>query len=336
MLKIGPHCRSGRVIVAPMAGVSDLPFRRLCRRFGVQWTISEMVTSDTGLWKSVKSRARLRFQDESEPRWVQIVGSEPAAMAEAARKNVDLGAQIIDINMGCPAKKVCRKAAGSALLRDEKRVGDILYSVVDAVDVPVTLKMRLGWSRSEINAVDIARIAEDRGVQLITVHGRTRACRFQGAVDYPAIAEVKAAVRIPVIANGDIRSAEDAAAVLEMTGADGVMIGRAAQGRPWLPGQVSAFLETGVMMPAPDHTMLRGILQQHIRDIVAFYGETQGVRLARKHVGWTLGALSGDHTGLRKHFCSLETMTKQLALIDEMFRCGGLLQKSGVQTREAA
>lgn len=320
MLKIGSFIRSSSVIVAPMAGVTDQPFRNYCRQFGADWVVSEMVTSDTKLWGTTKSAHRLRFEDEAEPRWIQIAGAEPLMMANAAMQNVDLGAQIIDINMGCPAKKVCRKAAGSALLRDEILVGSILESVVRAVDVPVTLKIRLGWSRQEMNAWNIARIAEDCGVQLLTVHGRTRQCRFTGEVDYQSIAKVKKSVAIPVIANGDITNPLCAQQVLDITGADGVMIGRAAQGRPWLPGMVAHFLATGELAEAPGGEQIRETMRGHILALSDFYGEWTGVRVARKHIGWYLNAHQGHEAReFKNRFNQLDSTRAQLTLIDDRF-----------------
>ena len=325
MLKIGSFVRSSSVIVAPMAGVTDQPFRNYCRRFGADWVVSEMVTSDARLWGTAKSTQRLRFNDEAEPRWVQIAGADPSMMANAAVQNVDLGAQIIDINMGCPAKKVCKKAAGSALLRDEALVGSILESVVRAVDVPVTLKIRLGWSREEINAIRIARIAESCGVQLLSVHGRTRQCRFAGEVDYESIAKVKKSVAIPVIANGDITSPLCAKRVLNITGADGVMIGRAAQGRPWLPGMVAHYLATEELAPAPGSELIWETMRGHIAALSDFYGEQTGVRVARKHVGWYLDALHGHEARAFKHqFNQLESSRAQLTLMDHQFFQPGL------------
>jgi tRNA-dihydrouridine synthase B len=329
MLKIGPFSRSSQVIVAPMAGVTDQPFRNLCRQFGAQWVVSEMVTSDTKLWKTRKSQSRLSFESEAEPRWIQIAGADPALLSSAAKSSVDLGAQIIDINMGCPAKKVCNKAAGSALMRDERLVSEILQAVVDAVDVPVTLKIRLGWSRDEMNAESIGRIAEDCGVQLLTVHGRTRACRFNGHVDYHSIARVKDALSIPVIANGDITSPLQAKSVLEKTGADGVMIGRAVQGQPWLPGIVGCYLETGVLKPDPDEEEVKQALLSHVAALSSFYGERAGLRIARKHVGWYLDYLSTissslaagfDARELKRLFYRLDNTSAQLNMIDSLFR----------------
>lgn len=324
MLKIGSFVRASNVIVAPMAGVSDQPFRNLCREFGAQWVVSEMVTSDSRLWNTVKSQQRLRFHDEIEPRWVQIAGAEPAAMANAAMMNVQLGAQIIDINMGCPAKKVCRRAAGSALLRDELLVASILESVVAAVNVPVTLKIRLGWSKEEVNAETIARIAEDCGVVLLTVHGRTRQCRFGGEVDYEAIARVKSAISIPVIANGDIVDAGQAKRVLDITKADGVMIGRATQGRPWLPAMISEYLNTGKSVTEPTDEVLLRTLKAHIQALSAFHGEVSGLRIARKHIGWYLDAWPGGSERARKLFYKLDSSDAQLRFVDELFSRSGL------------
>ncbi len=314
MLTIGPHSHPSRVIVAPMAGVTDRPFRNLCRQFGAHWLVSEMITSDTRLWGSKKSQYRLAFHDESEPRWIQIAGADPVMMADAARKNVELGAQIIDINMGCPAKKVCNKLAGSSLLRDEPLVDSILRAVVGAVDVPVTLKMRLGWSREQINAPQIARLAEQAGVALITVHGRTRADRFNGSVNYDAIGMVKRAVSIPVIGNGDIESAEFARQLIENYDLDGVMLGRSAQGRPWFPAQVDAFLQ-GDRLRAPAYTEVLTTLRDHVISLSNFYGEYTGVRVARKHVGWYLSYLV-DSDQPRQEFNLLDSLQSQTTFIE--------------------
>ena len=314
MLTIGPHSHPSRVIVAPMAGVTDRPFRNLCRKFGAHWLVSEMITSDTRLWNSRKSQYRLAFHDETEPRWIQIAGADPAMMAEAARRNVELGAQIIDINMGCPAKKVCNKLAGSSLLRDERLVDSILRAVVAAVDVPVTLKMRLGWSRDKINATNIARLAEQAGVALITVHGRTRADRFNGLVDYDAIGMVKRSVTIPVIGNGDIKSAEFARDLIEKYDLDGVMLGRSAQGRPWFPAQVDAFLR-GRKLAAPAYSDVLATLRDHVVALSDFYGEYTGVRVARKHVGWYLSYLV-DSDQLRRDFNLLDSLQSQTTFIE--------------------
>ncbi len=315
MLDIGPYRLANCVALAPMAGVTDLPFRRLCARMGAGLVVSEMLTSDASLRQSRKSLWRARHDQEIEPRSVQIAGSEPDRMAEAARYNVGLGAQIIDINMGCPAKKVCRKAAGSALLADESLVRNILETVVGAVDVPVTLKIRTGASPAQRNGVRIARIAQDAGIAALAVHGRTRACAFKGAVEYDTIAAIVHAVDIPVFANGDIDSPERALAVRRHTGAAGVMIGRAAQGRPWLPGQVAAFLERGERLPAPTLPEQRTILAQHVADLHAFYGDFMGARIARKHFGWYLGEshMARLH---RSEFNRLETPADQLRYVE--------------------
>jgi tRNA-dihydrouridine synthase B len=286
MIRIGPYTLPNNLALAPMAGVTDLPFRLLCRRMGAGITPGEMLTSDVRLWRTDKSRRRMDHSGEPEPRIVQIAGGDPEMMAEAARLNVAAGAQIIDINMGCPAKKVCNKAAGSALLRDEKLVRNILEAVVKAVDVPVTLKMRTGWDPTSRNAVTIARMAEDIGIQALAIHGRTRACMYRGAAEYDTIAAVKSAVRIPIFANGDIDSARKAKFVLEHTGADGVMIGRAAQGRPWIFREVGVFLARGEEIAEPSFAEVRDIMLAHLRDLHAFYGEEAGVRVARKHIDW--------------------------------------------------
>ncbi len=286
MITIGPHRLTGRALLAPMAGVTDLPFRRLCRKLGAALTAGEMLSADSHLWDTRKSRLRRDHTGEPGPRVVQIAGGDPQMMADAARRNVDAGAEIIDINMGCPAKKVCNKDAGSALLRDEALVAAILEATVRAVDVPVTLKIRTGWHPEARNGVNVARIAEAAGVRALAVHGRTRACRFDGEAEYSTIAAIKQAVAIPVIANGDIGSAAKAAQVLAETGADGVMIGRAAQGRPWIFREIEAAL-AGEPVPAePDPAGVRDIITAHLRDLYDFYGPEAGVRIARKHIGW--------------------------------------------------
>jgi len=285
MLHIGPYVVEP-VVLAPMAGVTDRPFRQLCRRLGAGLAVSEMVNADPRLWHSRKTRLRLDHSGESEPRAVQIAGYDPAMLAEAARMNCDQGAQIIDINMGCPAKKVCNVAAGSALLRDEALVGRILDAVVCAVDIPVTLKIRTGWSPEQRNGITIARIAEQAGIQALAVHGRTRQDAFRGQAEYDTIRAIKQAVRIPVIANGDIDSPDKAHNILRLTGADAVMIGRAAQGRPWLCGQIAHYLRTGKRLPEPSSDGVGRVLLAHLRELHLFYGATQGVRVARKHLSW--------------------------------------------------
>jgi tRNA-dihydrouridine synthase B len=285
-MRIGGFELSAALALAPMAGVTDRPFRMLCRAMGAGVAASEMVTAEQRLWRSGKSRHRLDHAGEPEPRVVQIAGGDAGMMAEAARMNADMGAQIIDVNMGCPAKKVCRRAAGSALLRDEGLVRDILAAVVRAAGVPVTLKLRTGWDRNRRNAVAIARMAEDLGVAALAVHGRTRADMFAGSAEYDTIAAVVRSVSIPVFANGDIDSPQKAAAVLAATGAAGVMIGRAAQGRPWLFRQVKSYLASGVLLGPPSPLEVRGIMLAHLESLHAFYGDESGVRIARKHLGW--------------------------------------------------
>jgi tRNA-dihydrouridine synthase B len=301
-----------------MAGVTDLPFRRLCRRLGAGLVVSEMLTSDVRLWHTRKSRQRLLHDGEAEPRAVQIAGNDPLMMAEAARLNVVNGAQIIDINMGCPAKKVCKKAAGSALLKDEALVAEILTAVVNAVDVPVTLKIRTGWSLEQRNGTRIARIAEDCGIQALAVHGRSRACRFHGEAEYDTIAAIKAAITIPVIANGDIDSPQKARAVMDYTGADAVMVGRAAQGRPWICNQIDQFLRNGVIVADPAQDEVQQLLLEHLAALHAFYGEVMGVRIARKHVGWYLQQ-HPQVTGFKANFKRLESAALQHQAIKYFF-----------------
>lgn len=283
---IGTHRIDPPLVLAPMAGITDRAFRRLCRQMGAGMAVSEMMISDESLWHSEKSRLRREHDRESGPISVQIAGYEPAAMARTAQFHVEHGAQIIDINMGCPAKKVCRVDAGSALLRDEALVGRILEAVVRAVEVPVTLKMRTGWSREQRNAVKIARIAEDCGVAALAVHGRTREDRFEGEAEFETIAQIKRSVGIPLIANGDIDSGEKARAVLQATGVDALMIGRAALGSPWIFRQIDAFLRRGERLEAPDATQTGAILLAHLDELYALYGEGRGLRVARKHIQW--------------------------------------------------
>ncbi len=294
-MRIGPYTLSSPVILAPMAGVTDLPFRRLCRKFGAGLAVSEMITSRPRLQSHPRTRLRVDHSGEPPPRSIQILGVEPKEMAECARRNVDAGAQIIDINMGCPAKKVCRVAAGSALLRDEKKVASILEAVVSAVAVPVTLKIRTGWDTRNKNAIGIAKIAENSGIQALAIHGRTRACGFQGKAEYDTIAEVKCSVKIPVIANGDIDSAAKAKRVLAITGADAVMIGRAAQGRPWLFREISQVLRNEVPSFGVNREEIVNTVIGHLVSLHEFYGPQQGVRIARKHINWYL-----SHLGLAK------------------------------------
>ena len=285
-MKIGPYDIANSVIAAPMAGVTDKPYRQVCRDNGAGMVVSEMVTSQLDLRHSTKSRYRLDLKGEPEPVVVQIVGTDPQELAEAARFNVANGAQIVDINMGCPAKKVCKKAAGSALLANEPLVETILSTVVNAVDVPVTVKIRTGQTPEEKNALSIARIAENSGIQSLTIHGRTRQCKFVGNVEYDTIALVKQSVKIPVVANGDINTPKQAKSVLEYTGADAVMIGRAAQGQPWLFGQTAEYLATGTHLAAPNILARAKMIVDHLKSIHQFYGDLLGVRLARKHIKW--------------------------------------------------
>lgn len=290
-VRIGSYTLASNLILAPMAGVTDRPQRQLCARFGAGLTVSEMLTSDTRLWNSRKSSLRLLSDSDPEPRSVQIAGAEPQMLAHAAQQCVALGAHIIDINMGCPAKKVCNKAAGSALLKDEKLVAEILQAVRAAVDVPVTLKIRTGWDQTNKNGVTIAKIAESEGINALAVHGRTRADRYNGDAEYDTIALIKDAVSIPVFANGDIDSPLKARQVLDYTGADGLLIGRAAQGRPWIFREINHFLKTGELLPAISLNALELILLEHLELLYAFYGEPMGLRIARKHTHWYLASL---------------------------------------------
>ncbi|EED30604.1 tRNA-dihydrouridine synthase B [gamma proteobacterium NOR5-3] len=317
MLTIGPHQTANAVALAPMAGVTDLPFRRLCARFGTGLLVGEMVHSDPRLRESRKSQQRRSHDLEIDPRSVQIVGNDPLLMAEAARYNVNCGAQVIDINMGCPAKKVCRKAAGSALLADEPLVASILHAVVNAVSVPVTLKIRTGADPHHRNGVSIARIAEDAGIALLAVHGRTRACAFSGDVEHDTTARIVESIDIPVLANGDIRSADDARAVLAHTGAAGVMIGRAAQGAPWLPGMVANAIAGGAYA-APSLATQYAVMREHLEELHAFYGEFAGSRIARKHIGWYLDG----HPRLcaeKRTFNRLDEAADQVLFLDTLF-----------------
>lgn len=290
MYNIGPYNIVNQTVLAPMAGVTDLPFRQLCRELGAGLVVSEMVAADPTTWQTRKSSLRTQFGDEPAPRSVQIAGYDPNMMATAAQYNVALGAEIIDINMGCPAKKVCRRAAGSALLRDTPLVQDILTAVVNAVAVPVTLKIRTGWDTNHRNAVKVAKIAEDAGVAALAIHGRTRACRFVGEIEYDTIAEVCAKVQIPVLANGDVNSPEKASRVLQHTGAAAIMVGRAAQGNPWIFRQINHYLTHGKKMAAPSLKEKAQVMTRHLDAVHQFYGEPSGVRIVRKHMGWYLNA----------------------------------------------
>ncbi|TGG94986.1 tRNA dihydrouridine synthase DusB [Natronospirillum operosum] len=326
-LTIGPHQIDPALVLAPMAGVTDRTFRRLCRQLGAGLAVSEMVTADTRLWNSGKSRLRLAQADDDGPVSVQIVGTEPTQLAEAARRNEALGADIIDINMGCPAKKVCSKAAGSALLRDEALVGRILSAVVAAVTVPVTLKIRTGWAPEERNGVTIARIAEQCGIRMLAVHGRTRACRFRPTVEYDTIRAVCAATEIPVLANGDIIDGPSARHVLDYTGADGLMIGRAAQGNPWIFREIQHYLATGEVVTPPNLEEQQAVLLEHLEGLYRLYGDWSGVRIARKHVGWYLQARA-DAKDVRKQFNCLETPDAQRKLIHSYFNRVSARQES--------
>lgn len=318
MFYIGQYAITTPVVLAPMAGVTDRPFRQLCRQLGAGLVVSEMVTSDVKLWNTRKSSSRLNHDGEVEPISVQIAGGDPEMMAQAAKMSVLHGAQIIDINMGCPAKKVCNKAAGSALMKDEALVKDILQAVVEAVEVPVTLKMRTGWAPEHKNAPTIAQMAQDAGIAALAIHGRTRACAYKGAVEYDTIKAVKELVNIPVLANGDIQTPLQAKQVLEYTGADGVMLGRAAQGRPWIFREISHYLETGQLLKSPEIIEVKTILLSHMQGLYEFYGEYLGVRIARKHVGWYLQA-HDDNREVRRQFNKLESPEEQTKLINDFF-----------------
>src|SRR5271168_1728824 len=304
-VKIGPHTLPSNVVLAPMAGVTDRPFRPLCRRFGAGLAASEMLSADVRLWDTPKSRRRMDHCGEPGPRVVQIAGFDPSMMAEAARRNVDAGAQIIDINMGCPAKKVCNRSAGSALLQDEALVARILHGVVRSVAAPVTLKTRTGWDPEHKNGLSIAKIAADSGIQALAIHGRTRTDMYQGNAEHDTVAAIKAAVRIPVFANGDIDSAEGARRVLQETGCDGIMIGRAAQGRPWIFDEVNFFLATGEKRAELALEKVRDIMRAHLEELYAFYGDQSGVRVARKHLSWYFRLHPGQEP-LRKRLVTLE------------------------------
>jgi tRNA-dihydrouridine synthase B len=317
-MQIGAHLLRNGLFVAPMAGVTDRPFRALCRRFGAGLAVSEMVSSRPELRSSRKTRLRLEHAGEAAPVSVQIAGADPAQMANAARLNADAGAQIIDINMGCPAKKVCNVAAGSALLSDELLVGRIIDAVVGAVGVPVTLKIRTGPDPANRNALRIARIAENAGIRLIAVHGRTRACGFRGHAELQTVAEVKAGVRIPVIANGDIATPEEARRVLAYTGADGIMIGRAAHGRPWIFREFLHFLNEGRKLPPPAASEIRAVALGHLEGIYALYGEELGVRIARKHIGWYTRGFPGAEA-FRREAVLIVSAPAQLAAVGRFF-----------------
>ena len=317
-MQIGPYLLPNNLVVAPMAGVTDRPFRQLCRRFGAGYAVSEMITADKSLRLSKKTLRRSDFDGEPAPIAVQIAGSDARELAAAARYNVEQGAQIIDINMGCPAKKVCNKLAGSALLQDEKLVAEILTAVVAAVDVPVTLKTRLGFRNGEENILRVAKLAEDCGVAALAVHGRTREDMYHGQARFDLIREVKSLIGIPLIANGDIDSPQKARAVLDATGADAVMIGRAAQGRPWLFREIAHYLATGEVLPAPELPEIRAVLLEHVEALHAFYGEYSGCRIARKHIAWTTRGLPGSNE-FRSAMYALESTAAQYAALQQYF-----------------
>ncbi len=318
MFHIGQYQINTPLVLAPMAGVTDRPFRQLCRKLGAGLVVSEMITSDVNLWNSRKSQTRLDHQGEVDPISVQIAGGDPEMMATAAIMAVKHGAQIVDINMGCPAKKVCNKAAGSALMKDEVLVKDILQAVVGSVDVPVTLKMRTGWAPEHKNAPTLALLAEQSGIAALAIHGRTRSCGYKGDVEYDTIKTIKQQVTIPVLANGDITTPQQAKQVLDYTQADGVMLGRAAQGRPWIFREVQHFLDTGQLLAAPNLQEVKDILIDHILALYDFYGEFMGVRIARKHVGWYLQA-HDENRDVRRQFNKLETPEEQITLVNTFF-----------------
>ncbi|MEO6925835.1 MAG: tRNA dihydrouridine synthase DusB [Rhodanobacter sp.] len=317
-MQIGPYLIDPPVVLAPMAGVTDKPFRLLCKRLGAGLAASEMTSADPGLWQTRKSLMRMDHTGEPDPISVQIAGYDPAMLAEAARYNVAHGAQIIDINMGCPAKKVCNVWSGSALLQDEPLVARIVKAVVDAVAVPVTLKIRTGWDRENRNALNIARIAEQAGIAALAVHGRTRADKYLGAAEYDTIAAVKAAVSIPVLANGDVTTPQQARHVLDVTGADAVMIGRGAQGRPWIFREIAHYLATGELLPEPEPEEVAMILLGHLQHLHAFYGEQAGVRIARKHLGW-YAKDRPQNAAFREVVNRAETASEQVRLTRDYF-----------------
>lgn len=311
-MQIGTHILKNKLIVAPMAGVTDRPFRQLCKLMGAGMAVSEMVSSNSLLWGSKKTQRRANHDGEVSPISVQIAGADPEMLAAAARYNAEEGAQIIDINMGCPAKKICNVMAGSALLQDEKLVGRILDAVVKAVDIPVTLKIRTGWDKQHKNALSIAHIAENSGIQALAIHGRTRACAYMGEAEYDTIAAVKAAVKIPVIANGDITTPEKAKHILAYTKADAIMIGRAAQGRPWIFREINHYLTTGQHLQTPEVIEIHQVLINHLYDLYDFYGEYSGVRIARKHISWYTKGLIGS-ASFRHAMNQLQTSDQQLS-----------------------
>jgi len=334
-MRIGPYTLRNNLVVAPMAGVTDRPFRQLCKRLGAGLAVSEMVASNSLLWGSEKTLRRGNHEGEVEPKVVQIAGGNPEMMADAASYNIAKGAQIIDINMGCPAKKICNVQAGSALLKDEDLVARILAAVVAVArpaDIPVTLKIRTGWDRSQRNALRVARIAEDAGIAALAIHGRTRADQYRGEAEYDTIREVKRSVSIPVIANGDIDTPEKAKAVLDYTGVDGIMVGRAAQGRPWIFREISHFLATGEKLPPPALGEMAALLAEHLDDHYRFYGEATGVKVARKHIGWYVKGISGA-AAFRRSVNELTSSAAQMAAITQFFE---RLQESAAPALECS
>lgn len=317
-MKIGPYRFDSPLFLAPMAGVTDRPFRQLCRSLGADLTVSEMVAANPKLWETEKSRLRRDHAGEPEPRIVQIAGGDAEMLASAARKNVEHGAHIIDINMGCPAKKVCKKWAGSALLADEVLVEEILNAVVSAVDVPVTLKIRTGQVPESPNAMTVARIAEDAGIAMLSIHGRSRSQAYQGQAEYDCMAAVKHSVSIPVIANGDVDSPQKARYVLDYTKADGLMVGRAAQGNPWIFREIRHFLDTSELQPRPSRSEVRGVLLAHVKALHEFYGEGRGLRVARKHIGWYLKGRV-EETIIKEKLMPIENAEEQLAVLAAAF-----------------
>ena len=317
-MRIGPYLLANRTILAPMAGVTDLPYRNLCRDYGAGAAVAEMLTSNQDLWQSRKSSYRQIQENETGLRWIQMLGNDPEQMASAARECESRGAHIIDINMGCPAKKVCKTAAGSALLQNEILVEKILHAAVTAVNIPVTLKIRTGWAKQNKNALTIARIAEQSGIAALSVHGRTRACSYEDAAEYETVVLLKQALSIPVIVNGDISSPAKAKTVLEHTGADALMIGRAALGNPWLFKQIDCFISRGETLPEPTAEELHQCMIRHVRDLHAFYGPYMGLRIARKHVGWYEEKFP-EHFSFKKEFNRLDSGDEQLAFISQSF-----------------
>ncbi len=311
-MQIGPYNISNRLVLAPMAGVTDRPFRQLCKSLGAGMAVSEMASSNSLLWGSKKTQRRINHDGETEPRAIQIAGADPKMMANAARYNRDRGAQIIDINMGCPAKKICNVMAGSALLQNEKLVSQILESVVSAVDIPVTLKIRTGWDTTHRNGPRIAKIAEQSGIQALAVHGRTRACAYKGNAEYDTIAKIKQSATIPIIANGDITTIKQAKYVLEYTNADAIMIGRAAQGRPWIFRAIEHYLKTGRELPEPSLIEVRDILLGHLTNLYHFYGEYTGLRMARKHISW--------YSKSQPHGAAFRNVINKVASAEQQFK----------------